>query len=118
LKKRGRIFLGAVVLSLAVIFISTTMVHCSYPSVFEMSVSEKICLEQQRENQESGDRTGQDLGFTSMTPKFGSIRNIITANEKALAWLTRIFSVHPESVNAQISFQYLPRASPLPQLIY
>ncbi len=112
MKKRERIFLEAVVLSLAVIFISTTMEHCSYPSIFEMSLSEKICLEQQRENQESGDRTGQDLGFTSITPKFGSIRNIIGANAKTSRWAILILPADPKSITAQILLQSLPRASP------
>jgi len=112
LKKRERIFLEALVLSLAVIFISTTMAHCSYPSVFEMSSSERICLEQQRENQESGDRAGQDLGFTSITPKFGSIRNTIRANGKISRWPTPIFPADLKSITAQILLQSLPRASP------
>ena len=118
MKKGEIVFLEVLVLSLIAILISATMTYHSYSSTFEMRASDQICLEQQRENPEFRECIGQNLVSSSIALKFGSIRNTITANGKALPWSTRIFSVHPGSVNAQISFQYLPRASPLPELIY
>jgi len=112
LKKRGRIFLGALVVTLTLMWISTAMTHFSYPSLFEGSPSEKICLEQQTGNQESGDHTGQNLGFTRILPKFGSIRNTIGANAKTSRWPTPIFPTDLKSITAQILLQSLPRASP------
>ena len=112
MKKRGRIFLGALVVSLTLMWISTAMTHFSYPSLFEGSPSEKICLEQRRQNQEFMDWGGQDLSFTSMVLKFGPIRNTIGANAKTSRWPTLIFPAGPKSITAQILLQSLPRASP------
>ena len=112
MRKRERIFLETLVLSLAVIFMSTTMAHSIYASVFEMSPSEKICLEQRREKQEFVDRAGQDLSSTSMVLEFGLIRDTIGANGKISRWPTLILPADPKSITAQILLQPLPRASP------
>lgn len=113
MKKRERIFLETLVLSIALILICTTMAHCTYSNVLAMSLSEKICLEQGRENQELRDWGGQYLSFTSLVPAFRSIRNTIGVNIKTSCWPIQVFPSYPKSVTAQMLFQSLPRASPL-----
>ena len=112
MEKRETIFLEALVLSLTLILIFATVAYCNYPSVFEMSPSEKICLEQERKNQEFRDWPGQGLSFTSIAPKFGLIRNTIWANAEPSRWLTWILPAEPKSITAQDLFQSLARASP------
>lgn len=111
MKKRERIFLEALVLSLTVILISTTIAHYAYPSIFEMSPSGKMCFEQEREPG-IGDCLGQNLAFTSIALKFGSIRNAIRVDAEASCYPTWIFSAEPKSITAPILFHSLIRASP------
>lgn len=111
MKKRGRIFLGALVVSLTLMRISTAMTHFSYPSLFGGSPSEKICLEQVRDNLEFSERASQILAFTGIALKFGSIRNTIGVNAKTSCLPTWIFPART-NITAQILLQPLPRASP------
>lgn len=120
MKKRGITFLEALMLSLTLMLIFSTMAHSTYPSVSEMNLSDKICLEQGTENREFHDfgcRDPQNAKVIGIMLKFGSVRNVIRANGKTLPWPTRIFAAHPKSMNAQVSFQYLSRVSPLPEPI-
>lgn len=103
--------MGALVVSLAIISMSTMIVRRTYPSVFEMNPSEKIFVEQ-RNNQEFMDWAGEDLSFTSIVLEFGSIRNTIGANAKTSHWPILLFPADPKSIPAQILLQSLPRASP------
>ena len=112
MKKRERIFLEALVPSLILIMICTTMVHCTYPNAFEMRPSEKIYLEQGGENQELRDWGGQELLFTNFARGFGSIRNTIGVNAKTSCLPTWILPNNPHSITAQILLQPFSRASP------
>ena len=113
MKKRERIFLESLVLSITLILICSTMAHYIYSNVLAMNLSEKICLEQGRENQELRDWGGQDLSFTSFVRGFRSIRNTIGVNIKTSRWPIQAFPSYPKSMIAQMLFQSPPRASPL-----
>ena len=120
MRKRGIIFLESLVVSLTFILIFTTMVHCTYPSVFGISSSEKICFKHRAESWEFNGLISQNLKnikAVDITLKFGSIRNIIGTDGEILPWFSRISSANIKSISAQIFFEYLPRASPLPKLV-
>lgn len=112
MRKRKTIFLETLVLSLTVVLISTTMAHCTYPSLFEGSLSEKICLDQGRENPELSGGASQFLALSGIALKFGPIPNTIGVNAKISCFPTWIFRGHPRSITAQILPQSLARASP------
>ena len=111
--RRKTTFLGIFVLSLTLILVCPMMVQGTFPSVFEVGSPEKIIfLEQERQNQGFGDRTGQNLAFTSIVLKSGLIRNTIWANAKTSCWATWLSPAGPKSITAQILLQSLARASP------
>lgn len=111
MRKRGRIFSEVLIISLAAVLVSATMAYCTYLCIFEMDLSERICFEQE-DNQEFRDRAGGGLSFTSIELESGPIRNPIRVNARASCSSTHIFTTHSKSITAQTLFRSPPRASP------
>ena len=103
-------------LSLTLMLIFITMAHCTYPSIFGLSHSEKIYLGQAVENQELDEFAGEEVQkveITAIMLESRPIQSAIRTDGKTLACSSGYLHV-ARPINSQIFIQCLPRASPFP----